>query len=124
VVVGPASGETDPPQTSASVREGRTADQTLIELAADDAPDGEYESGEPGAKASSGVHQIYYAVKPPNGGADSVKTEEYVGPFSVPLGSTVYYYSVDRAGNFDTPRQVVADEGSIGTTTSEPMDRS
>ncbi len=51
-------------------------------------------------------------------------TREYVEPFSVPLGSTIYYYSVDRAGNFDTPRQVVVDERSIGTTTSEPMTRS
>jgi hypothetical protein len=41
----------------------------------------------------------------------------------VPLGSTVYYYSVDRAGNFDTSRQVVTDEDSVGTTTSEPIRR-
>jgi len=75
-------------------------------------------------KASSGVHQIFYTVVLPNENLDSARTREYVEPFSVPLGSTVYYYSVDRAGNFDTPRQVVADEDSIGTTTSEPMNRS
>jgi len=121
VVVGPASGETDPPQTTATVRKGRTADEALIELASDDTSDQGYESG---GKSSSGVHQIFYAVVRPNENPDSARTREYVEPFSVPLGSTVYFYSVDRAGNFDTSRQVVADERSIGTTTSEPMIRS
>lgn len=121
VVVGPASGETHLPQTRVTVQQGQTADEALIKLVSDDTSDQEYESG---VKASSGVHQIFYTVVLPNENLDSARARAYVEPFSVPLGSTVYYYSVDRAGNFDTPRQVVADEDSIGTTTSEPMNRS
>lgn len=72
-------------------------------------------------KASSGVHEIFFTVELPNQSSDSARTREYEEPFSVPLGSSVYYYSVDRAGNFDLPRRIVADEGSIGTTTSKPI---
>ncbi len=123
VIVGPASGETDLPQTRATVQKGRAADGVLIELASDDTFDQEYGTGEPGAKESSGVDQIFYAVKLPGEKPDAAETKVYDEPFSVPLGSTVYYYSVDRAGNFDTPRHVVADEASVGTTTSEPINR-
>ena len=119
VVVGPASGETDPPQTSATMQKGRNAGEVLVKLTSDDAS--EPESGS-GATNSSGIAQIFYAVKLPGEQPDAAAAEEYENTFGVPLGSTVYYYSVDRAGNFDTPRQVVADRGSIGTTTSEPMD--
>jgi hypothetical protein len=118
VVVGPASGETDPPRTSATVQKGRQAGEVLVKLTSDDAPDPESGSG---TMKSSGVAQIFYAVKPPGEKLDAAATREYENPFSVPLGSTVYYYSVDRAGNFDTSHQIVADTASIGTTTSEPM---
>ena len=55
VIVGPASGETDPPQTRATVLKGRAADEVHIELASDDTFDQEYGAREPGAKESSGV---------------------------------------------------------------------
>jgi hypothetical protein len=101
------------------VQKGREAGEVLVKLTVDDAPDPESGSG---TTKSSGVAQIFYAVKPRGEKLDAAAEREYENPFSVPLGSTVYYYSVDRAGNFDTSHQVVADTASIGTTTSEPMD--
>jgi hypothetical protein len=101
------------------VQKGREAGEVLVKLTSDDASDPESGSG---AIKSSGVDRIFYDVKIPGEKPDADAGGRYENPFGVPLGATVYYYSVDRAGNFDMPRQVVADRASIGTTTSEPID--
>jgi hypothetical protein len=70
--------------------------------------------GDDGA-GGSGIAAIYYSV---DGGPQQL----YAGPFVVPLGSTVEYRSVDRAGNLGPIERLVVDDAPNDRAHAEGID--
>lgn len=62
----------------------------------------------------SGVAATYYAL---NGGAPKLYTE----PFTTPFGTAVRFLSIDKAGNTESPQQIIVDDAPDTLDTSEPI---
>jgi len=99
VVSGPASSETDPPRTTTVVK-ALGGGRHEVTLSAWDGPEG------------SGVASIHYFVE--GGQSEQI----YSGPFTVAGGITVYFYSVDKAGNAEPLRKVTVNAPTIDLTAS------
>jgi hypothetical protein len=82
-VTGPATSDTDPPETSATYEE-INLDAGRVKLSATDREGG------------SDIAETYYSVG--RGGA----FKPYKGPFTTSLGTVVRFHSVDNAGNIES----------------------
>jgi hypothetical protein len=54
---------------------------------------------------AAGVASTLYSV-------DGGHSARYVGTFRAPLGATIHFRSVDRAGNWEEPRTLAVDDAS------------
>ncbi len=121
IVTGPAASETNPPTTTATAKtippkapsDGKQEDdddeapprptEATVTLTAEDGPEG------------SGVAASHYFVEGLAG------MQDYTAPFTVPLGKSVSFWSIDRAGNAELVQKVLVDDAPNTLKTAEPI---
>lgn len=87
VATGEVASETDAPETAASAR-AVGGGRYEVSFSADDGSGG------------SGTAATRYYVE------GELREQTYSGPFTVADGTTVYFYSVDKAGNTERPQRI------------------
>jgi len=107
VVTGAAVTDMVPPTTTATIRPAGDASKVVstmtVALAGQDDPGG------------SGVAATYYEV------GQQVQSVRYTAPFTVPVGTTIRFLSVDNAGNTESVQTLLVDDAPNTRAIAEPL---